>query len=354
MSDPQHSPPLDSSPFSVTSTAKDDESIDVTDDDSNAWNSEDGVRAHGCVDEPTFKSHIGKCDATTGYSDRSQRRINLGAFCSEELRELRSKINSRERKRMHDLNSAMDSLREVMPYATGPSSRKLSKIATLTLAKNYILMLSRSVEELRRLLDDLHKGVNPSLRHPSFLSPFRNQLPSAHPSCPLPGVSLAQSSMLSSGQMSLLPHFLPHHLQYHHSPAAVSPHAIRQGVPFSSGGSSGPVVNGLSIYSSGRDVTPHLHLASTALPCPCAAPTDYSLLLPTRSSTENPVTLQPSKKTVQQLITLSTSFNTTQYDFCANLKLYTNFDEELKNKFQEPGTLFSNKFRFLLHNILVW
>ncbi|CAL1538936.1 unnamed protein product, partial [Lymnaea stagnalis] len=63
-------------------------------------------------------------------------------FSREELRDLRSKINSRERKRMHDLNTAMDSLREVMPYATGPSVRKLSKIATLTLAKNYIQMLS--------------------------------------------------------------------------------------------------------------------------------------------------------------------------------------------------------------------
>ncbi|ELU17580.1 hypothetical protein CAPTEDRAFT_41307, partial [Capitella teleta] len=59
-----------------------------------------------------------------------------------ELQNLRLKINSRERKRMHDLNSALDSLREVMPYAHGPSVRKLSKIATLLLARNYILMLS--------------------------------------------------------------------------------------------------------------------------------------------------------------------------------------------------------------------
>jgi class B basic helix-loop-helix protein 1/6/7 len=38
-----------------------------------------------------------------------------------ELQELRLKINSRERRRMHDLNSALDGLREVMPYANGPS-----------------------------------------------------------------------------------------------------------------------------------------------------------------------------------------------------------------------------------------
>lgn len=69
-----------------------------------------------------------------------------------ELQQLRLKVNSRERRRMHDLNSALDALREVMPYAHGPSVRKLSKIATLLLAKNYILMLNRSLEEMRRLL----------------------------------------------------------------------------------------------------------------------------------------------------------------------------------------------------------
>ena len=69
-----------------------------------------------------------------------------------ELQQLRLKVNSRERRRMHDLNSALDALREVMPYAHGPSVRKLSKIATLLLAKNYILMLNRSMEEMRKLL----------------------------------------------------------------------------------------------------------------------------------------------------------------------------------------------------------
>jgi len=34
----------------------------------------------------------------------------------------------------------LDELRAVIPYAHGPSVRKLSKIATLLLAKNYILM----------------------------------------------------------------------------------------------------------------------------------------------------------------------------------------------------------------------
>ena len=53
---------------------------------------------------------------------------------------MRLNINARERRRMHDLNDALDELRSVIPYAHSPSVRKLSKIATLLLAKNYILM----------------------------------------------------------------------------------------------------------------------------------------------------------------------------------------------------------------------
>lgn len=61
-------------------------------------------------------------------------------------------INARERRRMHDLNDALDDLRSVIPYAHSPSVRKLSKIATLLLAKNYILMQANALEELRRLI----------------------------------------------------------------------------------------------------------------------------------------------------------------------------------------------------------
>lgn len=65
---------------------------------------------------------------------------------------VRLNINARERRRMHDLNDALDELRSVIPYAHSPSVRKLSKIATLLLAKNYILMQQNALEELRRLL----------------------------------------------------------------------------------------------------------------------------------------------------------------------------------------------------------
>lgn len=98
----------------------------------------------------------------------------------EEQQELRRKINSRERKRMQDLNLAMDALREVMvpfscsptsslgaggglqhpylPLGASPNGRRLSKISTLVLARNYILLLGSSLQEMRRLLGEVSIG----------------------------------------------------------------------------------------------------------------------------------------------------------------------------------------------------
>ncbi|XP_041807398.1 oligodendrocyte transcription factor 1 [Chelmon rostratus] len=102
-------------------------------------------------------------------STKAQRELS-----PEEQQELRRKINSRERKRMQDLNIAMDALREVMvPYASSPSSasssqshqpgappgRRLSKISTLVLARNYILLLGSSLQEMRRLLGEVSVGM---------------------------------------------------------------------------------------------------------------------------------------------------------------------------------------------------
>ncbi|EAW75312.1 basic helix-loop-helix domain containing, class B, 4, isoform CRA_b [Homo sapiens] len=46
----------------------------------------------------------------------------------------------------------------VIPYAHSPSVRKLSKIATLLLAKNYILMQAQALDEMRRLVAFLNQG----------------------------------------------------------------------------------------------------------------------------------------------------------------------------------------------------
>ncbi|KAL0118238.1 hypothetical protein PUN28_009113 [Cardiocondyla obscurior] len=61
------------------------------------------------------------------------------------LRRLES--NERERMRMHSLNDAFQSLREVIPHVT--KERQLSKIETLTLAKNYIVALTDVICAMR-------------------------------------------------------------------------------------------------------------------------------------------------------------------------------------------------------------
>ena len=72
---------------------------------------------------------------------------------------------------MHDLNDALDDLRNVIPYAHSPSVRKLSKIATLLLAKNYILMQGNALEELRRLVAYLSQVAGVPLTNPALLNP---------------------------------------------------------------------------------------------------------------------------------------------------------------------------------------
>ncbi|XP_009079259.1 PREDICTED: LOW QUALITY PROTEIN: class E basic helix-loop-helix protein 23-like, partial [Acanthisitta chloris] len=108
----------------------------------------------------------------------------------KEQRSLRLSINARERRRMHDLNDALDGLRSVIPYAHSPSVRKLSKIATLLLAKNYILMQGPGLEEMRRpggFPDQGGQALSAPL--PATLNPF-GQSPvypfggAAVPGCP--------------------------------------------------------------------------------------------------------------------------------------------------------------------------
>ncbi|XP_036414377.1 class E basic helix-loop-helix protein 22 [Colossoma macropomum] len=91
-------------------------------------------------------------------SSGAQGKAPEGGKKSREQKMLRLNINARERRRMHDLNDALDELRAVIPYAHSPSVRKLSKIATLLLAKNYILMQAQALEEMRRLVAYLNQG----------------------------------------------------------------------------------------------------------------------------------------------------------------------------------------------------
>nr|XP_046227284.1 class E basic helix-loop-helix protein 22 [Scatophagus argus] len=97
----------------------------------------------------------GRCDMVLRTVGASK---GEGGKKTKEQKILRLNINARERRRMHDLNDALDELRAVIPYAHSPSVRKLSKIATLLLAKNYILMQAQALDEMRRLVAYLNQG----------------------------------------------------------------------------------------------------------------------------------------------------------------------------------------------------
>ncbi|KAM7143826.1 neurogenin-2 [Molossus nigricans] len=78
----------------------------------------------------------------------------------------RLKANNRERNRMHNLNAALDALREVLP--TFPEDAKLTKIETLRFAHNYIWALTETL----RLADHCGGGLPGPLRpETALLSP---------------------------------------------------------------------------------------------------------------------------------------------------------------------------------------
>ncbi|XP_051869530.1 neurogenin-1 [Pristis pectinata] len=78
-------------------------------------------------------------------------------------RSRRTKANDRERNRMHNLNSALDNLRGVLP--TFPDDAKLTKIETLRFAHNYIWALSETL----RLADQCVDGGRKQVMLPSYL-----------------------------------------------------------------------------------------------------------------------------------------------------------------------------------------
>ncbi len=138
-----------------------------------------------CADREMGQPRSEKKTQSTGSGGKSHTHADLS---HDGLQDLRLKVNGRERKRMHDLNQAMDGLREVMPYAQGPSVRKLSKISTLLLARNYILMLSSSLEEMKKLIGDVYGARGQSHSARRILPPT-----SAAPVSQLPLLSLAPS-----------------------------------------------------------------------------------------------------------------------------------------------------------------
>ncbi|KAM9837193.1 class A basic helix-loop-helix protein 15 [Aulostomus maculatus] len=80
-----------------------------------------------------------------GGKGGGRRRRQHGSTTKERsIRRLES--NERERQRMHKLNNAFQALREAIPHVK--TDKKLSKIETLTLAKNYIKALTTIILDM--------------------------------------------------------------------------------------------------------------------------------------------------------------------------------------------------------------
>lgn len=96
--------------------------------------------------------------------------------------EIRLRINSRERQRMHELNDAFEALRSVLPQSQRSSLKKPSKLTTLVHAREHILSLSRSIEDMKCLVrslsrnkvqgvDTLERSSLHNFHYPSAFSP---------------------------------------------------------------------------------------------------------------------------------------------------------------------------------------
>ncbi|GFV25661.1 neurogenin-1 [Trichonephila clavipes] len=114
----------------------------------NAADKED-LGLHECDDDNTKKDKSKK----KRYTKSRARVKNPGAIVKVK-KTRRLKANDRERNRMHNLNSALDKLRCVLP--TFADETKLTKIETLRFAHNYIWALSETL----KMLDS--KGVKPN------------------------------------------------------------------------------------------------------------------------------------------------------------------------------------------------
>ncbi|XP_037394563.1 neurogenin-3 [Pygocentrus nattereri] len=84
-------------------------------------------------------------DALASTPRKSRRSTKWSGRCASRAcgGNRRTKANDRERHRMHNLNSALDALRNVLP--TFPDDAKLTKIETLRFAHNYIWALTETL-----------------------------------------------------------------------------------------------------------------------------------------------------------------------------------------------------------------
>ncbi|XP_076459721.1 uncharacterized protein LOC143292895 [Babylonia areolata] len=117
------------------------------------YSSTRGKRGHSKRgDNPSSPSDSGGSSNSEEMTEKKARTTKRAArrrkgVSARERNIRRLESNERERQRMHSLNDAFQELREVIPHVN--LDRKLSKIETLTLAKNYIKALTNVICEIR-------------------------------------------------------------------------------------------------------------------------------------------------------------------------------------------------------------
>ena len=115
----------------------------------------DKTQMYQSLESNTASSSNGDEDTTTtAMTKRSNRKTSTKrssrkrrGVSGRERNQRRLESNERERLRMHNLNAAFQGLRAVIPHVQ--ASQKLSKIETLSLAKNYIMALTNTICETR-------------------------------------------------------------------------------------------------------------------------------------------------------------------------------------------------------------
>ncbi|XP_040197949.1 neurogenin-1 [Rana temporaria] len=119
---------------------------------------------------------------------RGRSRVKNPAVLHTIKKTRRVKANDRERGRMHNLNSALDELRGILPCF--PDDTKLTKIETLRLAHNYIWALSETL----RLADQCKDKQEKDMVHPGYMSPSAPYSPGSDAGSWLSTVSPSSSS----------------------------------------------------------------------------------------------------------------------------------------------------------------
>lgn len=103
--------------------------------------------------EEEFEPYVRRKRAEAGSRKKMQ------GLNEQEQNMLRNSINSRERRRMHELNDEFESLRECLPYPNEANSRRMSKANTLLLASNWIKQLVNANHKLQMDLTAAHAKI---------------------------------------------------------------------------------------------------------------------------------------------------------------------------------------------------